>query len=114
MALAVASSACIVRSQPGQPLRAGSGNGRLAVAPQRRHWRRQRPSVVLPAAASEAFTEAVQAVPDVMAGPPAATSAAADALAAAQAAADADPTNVVFSALFTIASKPGRRQHQHA
>ncbi|KAL4437311.1 hypothetical protein ABPG75_004450 [Micractinium tetrahymenae] len=118
MALLVASAAWIARPHA-QVLRAGASGGRLAAAPRRQ----QRRVAALPAAASEAFADAAEAVPDAMAGLPPAVldamagpppvvldamagpppAAAADAFAAAQAAAESDPTNLVFTALFTIA-----------
>ena len=55
--------------------------------------------------------EASEVVSDAMAGLPAAAAvpAAGDALAAAQTAVESDPTDLVFTALFTIASEPGAR-----
>lgn len=135
MVFQVFGSACIARQQPAQLLRAGAGIGRRAAVAARHQ--RQHLAAALPAAASEVFTDAVQAVPDVMAGPPsaaldtmagpppaaldvmagppaaAAMPAAADALAAAQAAAESDPTDFVFTALFTIASEQGHRWQQY-
>lgn len=121
---ALAPSAALAALQSRRAIPASSSCAASGAALPRRHRRRGVAAAAatpfglaaeLPAQASEAFIDTTAGIPDVGqavveaasdAAAAQAAAAAADALAVAQQAAESDPSELVFTALFGIAGKP--------